>query len=256
MDLKLNENLITNYHSGAQMARVLTESWVGDNLFCPRCGNEHIQHFANNRPAADFFCPACNNQYELKSKRGSLGSKVADGTYDTLIGRITSNENPDFLFMSYSLEEMCVTDLLMIPKYFFVPEIIEKRPPLPPTARRAGWVGCNIVIGQIPQQGRIAIISSGIEENHKRVFEKVALSQGLSTDNLHARGWLMDILKCVNAIPSEEFTLDDMYRFENYLFEKHPENNNIRPKIRQQLQFLRDRGIIRFLGHGRYAKAE
>lgn len=224
MDLKLNENLITNYHSGAQMARVLTESWVGDNLFCPRCGNEHIQHFANNRPAADFFCPACNNQYELKSKRGSLGSKVADGTYDTLIGRITSNENPDFLFMSYSLEEMCVTDLLMIPKYFFVPEIIEKRPPLPPTARRAGWGGCNIVIGQIPQQGRIAIISSGIEENHKRVFEKVALSQGLSTDNLHARGWLMDILKCVNAIPSEEFTLDDMYRFENYLFEKHPEN--------------------------------
>lgn len=254
MDLRLNDKLISEYHSGSQMARVLTESWVGDNFFCPRCGNAHIRHFVNNRPAADFFCPVCNNQYELKSKRGSLGRKVADGAYDTLISRITSNENPDFLFMSYSIESMCVTDLIMIPKYFFVPEIIEKRAPLPLTARRAGWVGCNIVIEQIPQQGRVVIVRGGIEEDRELVMERVSLSQRLSTENLHARGWLMDILKCVNSFSSEEFSLTDMYQFENYLFEKHPENNNIRPKIRQQLQLLRDKGVIEFLGMGRYRK--
>ena len=254
MDLRLNNELISEYHSGSQKARVLTESWVGDNLFCSRCGNAHIRHFANNKPAADFFCPACKNQFELKSKQGRLGRKVADGAYDTLIRRITSYENPDFLFMSYSMETMRVTDLIMIPKYFFVPEIIEKRAPLPLTARRAGWVGCNIVIEQIPQQGRVVIVSGGIEEDRELVLERASLSQRLSTEDLHARGWLMDILKCVNSFPSEEFSLTDMYQFENYLFEKHPENNNIRSKIRQQLQLLRDKGVIEFLGMGRYRK--
>lgn len=183
-----------------------------------------------------------------------MGSKVADGAYDTLIARITSNENPDFLFMSYSIKEMCVTDLVMIPKYFFVPEIIEKRKPLPSTARRSGWIGCNIVIGQIPTQGKIAIINNGIEENHEMVFKRVTLSQKLSTEDLHARGWLMDILKCVDSIPTNEFSLSDMYQFEPYLYEKHPENNNIKPKIRQQLQILRDKGVIEFLDRSEYRK--
>ena len=252
--MKLNDKLASAYHSGSQKARVLTESWIGENLFCPRCGNNHIQHFTNNRPVADFFCSACGSQYELKSRQGIFKNKIADGAYDTLIARITSNENPDFLFMSYSMEKMCVMDLVMIPKSFFVPEVIEKRKPLSLTARRAGWIGCNILIDQIPQQGRIAIVSGGIEEKRERVFEKVALSENLSTDNLYARGWLMDVLKCVNSIPINEFSLNEMYQFEKYLFEKHPENNNIRPKIRQQLQFLRDKGVIEFLGKGKYRK--
>ncbi len=35
---------------------------------------------------------------------------------------------------------------------------------------------------------------------------------------------------------------------------RHPQNNNIRPKIRQQLQVLRDKGVIEFLGRGLYRK--
>ncbi|MGN1347846.1 MAG: hypothetical protein ACI4VI_02775 [Acutalibacteraceae bacterium] len=45
-----------------------------------------------------------------------------------------------------------------------------------------------------------------------------------------------------------------MYSFESELKIKHPKNNNIKPKIRQQLQFLRDRGFIEFLGNGKYEK--
>ena len=45
-----------------------------------------------------------------------------------------------------------------------------------------------------------------------------------------------------------------MYQFEDILKVKHPRNNNIRPKIRQQLQFLRDKGFIEFLGDGKYRK--
>ena len=43
-------------------------------------------------------------------------------------------------------------------------------------------------------------------------------------------------------------------RFEKVLEMKYPSNHNIRPKIRQQLQVLRDRGIIEFLGNGNYRK--
>jgi type II restriction enzyme len=134
MNLKFNLESINGYHSNSQKARVLTESWVEENLFCPRCGNNNILRFPNNKPVADFYCPHCQSQYELKSKNGTIKNKISDGAYDTMIRRITSLENPDFLFMSYSSQLNCVKDLMFIPKHFFVPNIIEARKPLSPTS--------------------------------------------------------------------------------------------------------------------------
>lgn len=37
---------------------------------------------------------------------------------------------------------------------------------------------------------------------------------------------------------------------------KHPENNHIKDKIRQQLQFLRDEGLVEFTTRGNYKKVE
>jgi type II restriction enzyme len=34
----------------------------------------------------------------------------------------------------------------------------------------------------------------------------------------------------------------------------HPENRHVRDKLRQQLQVLRDLGLIEFLGRGRYRR--
>ena len=254
MNLKIDNRTIENYHSGTQIARVLTENWVNQNMYCPRCGNLHIEHFENNRPVADFYCPSCNNEYELKSKNGTLGHKITDGAYDTMIERITSNNNPDFFFMSYSKTVLEVIDFILIPKHFFVPDIVEKRKPLAPTARRAGWTGCNILIDKIPMQGRIAIVSNGKVQDMNDVVYKVNKSNQLETNDISTRGWLMDILNCVNKISSKTFTLSEIYEFEDILKLKHPRNNNIRPKIRQQLQFLRDKGFIEFLGNGRYVK--
>ncbi|WP_314885952.1 hypothetical protein [Psychrobacter immobilis] len=50
------------------------------------------------------------------------------------------------------------------------------------------------------------------------------------------------------------FSLNQVYAFAELLKIKHPENNHINDKIRQQLQMLRDRGIIEFTGRGRYCK--
>ena len=61
-------------------------------------------------------------------------------------------------------------------------------------------------------------------------------------------------IKCVNSIKTEMFSLSDMYQFETLLTIKHPNNHNIKAKIRQQLQLLRDKGFIDFLDRGIYKK--
>jgi len=66
------------------------------------------------------------------------------------------------------------------------------------------------------------------------------------------RSWISDILSCVRELDKEIFTLSEIYQFEERLAKLHPRNKHIRPKIRQQLQILRDRGVIKFLDKGLY----
>lgn len=74
--------------------------------------------------------------------------------------------------MNYNKQDLHVKDFLMVPKYFFSPEIIEKRKPLSDTARRAGWVGCNIVLKQIPEEGRIFIVKMKLRYRRKKLYQK------------------------------------------------------------------------------------
>lgn len=250
MDNKIAEQ----YNSNSQKIRVITEQWVNDNLFCPYCGKAHIAHFENNRPVADFYCPDCAEEYELKSKNGTIENKINDGAYDTMIQRIVSINNPNFFFMNYNKYNLQVRDFLMVPKYFFSPEIIEKRKPLSDTARRDGWVGCNIILKQIPEEGRIFIVKNEMEIPRKEIISKVRRTEFIKQYKLDARGWVLDVLNCVNKIEGRDFTLDQMYEFEDVLAKKYPNNNHIKDKIRQQLQILRNKGIIEFRGRGNYRK--
>ena len=129
-----------------------------------------------------------------------------------------------------------------------------KRKPLSGNARRAGWIGCNILYSEIPAQGKIAVIRNQKETNKKIVIEKYADLKKLQTDNIKNRSWLLDVLACVNSISDTNFTLHEMYQFTEKLRLKHLENKNIEAKIRQQLQVLRDKGVIEFLGNGHYRK--
>ncbi|MDE7474542.1 MAG: hypothetical protein K2M71_02825 [Duncaniella sp.] len=61
-------------------------------------------------------------------------------------------------------------------------------------------------------------------------------------------------MSCIDSIPTEEFTLKDLYAFENFLSTKYPNNNFIKDKLRQQLQILRDKGFIKFTSRGHYRK--
>ena len=74
----------------------------------------------------------------------------------------------------------------------------------------------------------------------------------LKSASPESRGWIADVLACVRELGRMEFTLADMYRFEDRLGGMHRRNRNVRPKIRQQLQILRDRGLLDFVGNGNY----
>ncbi len=254
MKLSLNIELARNYRNPSQKIRVITENWVEENIYCPACGRE-IRKFPNNRPVADFFCPSCREEFELKSKKGNTtGNKFTNGAYHTMIKRILSGNNPNFLFLTYDRELLEVTNFLIIPKTFFIPEIIEKRKPLSARARRTGWTGCNIILRNIPDLGKVYFI------RNKKIIEKETVLNDwkrvsfMYDQTIRTKGWLMEIIKYIEQIPGKHFELNDLYYFETELALKFPGNKHIRAKIRQQLQMLRDKGLLSFKGRGKYEK--
>lgn len=254
MNLNFDINLISNYTSNSQIARVLTESWVKENSYCPNCGRDKIIKYLNNMPVADFFCDFCREDFELKSKNGTLGKKITDGAYSTMIERITSESNPNFFFLTYTNRDWKVNNFLIIPKHFFQPGIIEKRKSLAETARRAGWTGCNIDLQKIPDLGRIFLVRNSIVTQKENVLNNWQKTVFLRNETPKTKGWTLDILKCLDRIETNDFSLDDVYKFESNLKLSHPDNNHIKDKIRQQLQILRDKNIIEFVSRGRYRK--
>ena len=240
------------YSSGTQKARAWTEAWVSAQAYCPHCGNAKMSQFPNNSPLADFLCTSCNEEFELKSQKGKFGATVADGAYKTKCERLAADNNPNLLLMNYDVKSLSVVNLLIVPKHFFVKDIIEERKPLAATARRAGWIGSTIRLDRVPESGKIHIVKSGVVRPKDLVLEEWQKTLFLRSQSLEARGWLLDVMKCVESMGKRDFTLDEVYAFERHLGGLYPGNQNVRPKIRQQLQYLRDRGYIEFVTRGHY----
>lgn len=68
-------------------------------------------------------------------------------------------------------------------------------------------------------------------------------------------GWRRLTVEGVLDMPGEHFTLAEFYELcEPRGAKRFPTNTRIKPKLRQQLQDLRDRGYVMFLGSGRYRR--
>jgi len=246
------EETQTAFQGPTQRARVWTEGWVARSMFCPNCGAEKISQFPANRQVADFECRGCSEEYELKAQKSRFGAKVLDGAYGAKMLRLASDNNPNLLLLKYDRARLSVTDLFVVPKHFFTAEIIEARKPLGPLARRAGWQGSHIRLDAVPLSGKIALVRESILIPKETVLKAWRETLFLREEGLVARGWLIDVMRCVEEIGRAEFTLHDVYAFEARLSRIYPDNNNVRPKIRQQLQVLRDHGWLVFEGRGRY----
>lgn len=248
--LILNTKLANNYKSGSQKARVMTEPWALENIFCPNCGNE-ISKYINNKPVADFYCEKCNEDYELKSwKTEKFSNTIMDGSYKTMIERLESNTSPNFFVLQYN-KNLEILNYIVIPKYFIRPEdIIPRRKWIP---NRPNYIMCNISMKWIPESWKIFYIKNGVTINKEKVIKEWNKTIFLKEKkNIESKGWILDIMKCIEKLNKKDFTLQEMYNFETILKQKYPNNNFIKDKIRQQLQFLRDKWYIEFVSNGKY----
>lgn len=241
------------YKSPTQQARVSTEPWAEANLYCPNCPSPHLDPLKANTPASDFVCPRCNERFQLKSGRSPFKTRIPDAAYSKMLEAIRRDETPSIFALHYDPTKWSVSNLTLIPRFAYSIKDISKRPPLSPTARRHDWVGCDILLNSIPLRARIPIILDGVPISPLEVRQEFQRLTPLRHIRTKARGWTLDVLLILESLRRVEFDLDEVYAHEAELRALHTLNRHVRPKIRQQLQKLRDLGLVRFLRPGHYS---
>ncbi|MDD4568684.1 MAG: phospholipase D-like domain-containing protein [Tepidanaerobacteraceae bacterium] len=68
------------------------------------------------------------------------------------------------------------------------------------------------------------------------------------------KGWKKAVFYALGFIKKQIFSTNDFSLIVPYLKSQYPKNHNVEAKIRQQLQELRDVGLIKFEGNGVYKK--
>lgn len=238
------------FRSASQIARVATEDWAVRQFYCPACGLK-LSSFPQGTKVYDFFSPDCKELFQLKSMAHTFPLRILGSEFRTTLNSVLANRFPSLMLLRYNRASWTVEDLSIIHRACITENCIIPRKPLSENAKRAGWQGCLISLARIPKLGQIDVVRQGVEREKESVLAQWKQSDLLLKAKPEFRGWLADILTCVERLFST-FTLDDMYAFEEELSRKHPENHNIRPKIRQQLQLLRDLGLVKFVSPGVY----
>jgi type II restriction enzyme len=251
MNLQCRIELGAGYKSGSQIARVLSEDWCSRELYCPACDCDRLEQSKANTPAVDFVCFRCEERFQLKSLKAWNPKRIPDAGYQAMLRAIKADRTPNLFVLQYS-SNWVVQNLVLIPRVFFTESVIEKRRALGLQAQRAGWVGCNILLSQIPSDGKVAVVADGRAVPERRVREEFSRVRRPSELPPSLRGWTVDVLNAIRRLGKGKFTLQELYALESELKALHPRNQNVRPKMRQQLQVLRDLGLIEFSAPGRY----
>jgi type II restriction enzyme len=243
------------YRSSLQIARVVSEDWAVRNLYCPACETDRLNQAPTNTRAIDLLCSSCNQVFQLKSSRTWNQRRIVDAAYAPMIAAIRSDKVPNLVFVHHT-PSWEVQNVLLVPHFFFTENVIERRKPLSSTARRAGWVGCNILLSEVPVDGKLFLVANGVVEDVNFIRKRFQRMKSLEKLRVDTRGWVLEVLKAVRELGKREFTLSEVYAFESILSSVYPQNRNVRPKIRQQLQVLRDMGFLEFVAPGLYRLTE
>jgi type II restriction enzyme len=252
MRLEMPVELGAGYTSGAQRTRVVSEAWGERNLYCVNCSSAGLRRAAPNTQAIDFTCPECASPFQLKSQAQPFSSRIADAAYGAMCRAIMENRTPNLMVLHYDRARWEVENLILVPRFVFSLSLLQRRKPLGPRARRRGWIGCNILLANVPPDGRIPIVAGGVATSPAWVREQYARLRPLGRLGHEARGWTLDVLNVLRRLGKGEFTLAEVYARGEELRRLHPQNRYVEAKIRQQLQRLRDMGFLEFLGGGSY----
>jgi type II restriction enzyme len=251
MLLSCDTSIADSYTSEAQKSRILSESWFLTNGYCLACDNDKLTATRANTKATDFICLSCRQNYELKATRHRLGRMIVDGAYEPMMNRILDGTAPTLMLLERS-DQWMIDGLTAIHHLFLTPNVIVQRKPLSITARRAGWVGCNIRLDLIALDAQIRVVHERIASSKKIVRERFQQFNRLKNIEPSSRGWATLTLRIVRNLNQKMFSLSEVYAKESEFSALYPENNNIHAKVRQQLQILRDLGYLEFCGRGSY----
>ena len=215
LDLQMDPSAAKGYKSASQIARRVTEDWATRNLYCASCAFNELSPAKTNAPVLDFRCPECASTYQLKGQRRRFGRKASNSAYGKKMDAINNGSAPHYVFLQYSADDWRVKSLFIVPGHFFTPVVIQERPPLPPTARRPGWIGSNILLSSLPDEARVAVVADGVPRNSADVRHDWARFRFLRDDPQAQGGWGAAVLICVRHVVhstgSRTFTLRDFY---------------------------------------------
>ena len=102
----------------------------------------------------------------------------------------------------------------------------------------------------LPKQPRDTLVNPDTDaiEPAFSISDREALLEGFS-------GWQKLALRGVLTMPEDGFGLQELYdACEPAAAREYPSNRNVRPKLRQQLQMLRDLGLVEFVTPGQYRR--
>ena len=112
------------------------------------------------------------------------------------------------------------------------------------------------ILSKVPKEKRVKF-----EKSEKDLFAETGYEPeddlydgGIETIVNTLSGWRLDVFRVVSRISENIFELENVYGWKDELQKLHPDNRNVEAKIRQQLQELRDLGLIEFLKPGVYRK--
>ena len=129
------------------------ENYIVYNLPCPVCNENKLEKYKQNEKSRDASCKNCKCQLQIKaSKMTNVNKKITilkllGASYTTTLASIKNN-NVHFVIVYYYVD---IYNYYHVSNIYFVnskdinENCIEMRKPLSATAKRAGWVGCNLV---------------------------------------------------------------------------------------------------------------
>ena len=113
--------------------------------------------------------------------------------------------------------------------------------------------GAFAELKELAEKAQIPVVTASKPSPPAQVRARYTRLKPLREIKAIHRGWTLDVLNILRHLGRPEFTNEEVYAFDRALEALHPGNRHIRPKIRQQLQILRDSGLLLHIGNGRWS---
>jgi hypothetical protein len=247
----MDERICELFEKGREYSRYKAgsggECWATRNMFCLSCDTNHLHATKTNEPVVDFYCGSCHEPYQLKTSMEPFTTSAAGGSYQAMVNAVRQGRTPNFLLLHYDPNDLRILELHALHRRFVSGFTIEKA--AKPVKGRDGYYLFSLDLASIPRRVWIPVIKDGAGLSPRRVRSKWEPYVGLKGSS-GSSGWFADIVWCVSQLDRDVFRTRDLYQFERVLAKKHPKNNRIKAKIRQQLQDMGEAGLARPVKRG------